>query len=123
MAKTSRREGTPHDEAAALALTMRRDDFRDLTWLADSGFHDMLRFLFTAVRRTPLRSESRRQARNGGGHGCQSGPHRRSALFRSQALGANDLDVLNADKGEHCAQISLLEVVRLKRHSRRVETA
>src|SRR5689334_16966795 len=69
IAQTSRREGTPHDEAAALALTMRRNDFRDLAWLADSGFHDMLRFLFTAVRRSPLRSESRRQARNGGGHG------------------------------------------------------
>jgi hypothetical protein len=45
------------------------------------------------------------------------------ALFRSEGktLGAHDLDVLDPDEGEDCAQVLLLKIVRLKRRSRRVE--
>src|SRR5712671_5724084 len=59
------------------------------------------------------------------GHGRQRRPHRRFALFGpvGEALGADDLDILDADEAEDRAQVGLLKVVGLIWHPRPVEAA
>jgi hypothetical protein len=84
----------------------------------NAGEQKRLRGL-VAARMQPL--GSRRSY--GEGYGCQSGPHRGLPLFcpEGKTLGAEDLEILYADKGEHRPQIPLLEIVGLKGHSWRVE--
>jgi hypothetical protein len=58
-------------------------------------------------------------------HGRQRGAHCLLALFRpvGEALGADELDIIDADKAEDRAQIRLVEVVGLLRRSGRLKTA
>src|SRR4029077_8458399 len=62
---------------------------------------------------------------NGGWNGRMGSVQRRFPMrgAERQPLGADDFDVADADEGEDRAQILLLEVVRLERHSRCVKPA
>jgi hypothetical protein len=82
------------------ALTMRRDDFRDFAVLSSFPACSAFR------RRSPQPLRASRVAKlKGGGHdAARPAPLHHAVPVQGKTLGANDL-VLNADKGEHCAQV------------------
>jgi hypothetical protein len=62
---------------------------------------------------------------DGRGNGRKGGVQRRFPVGRAERkpFGSDDFHVTDAEEGEDRAQILLLEVVSLERHSRRVKPA
>ena len=85
-------ERAAHDKAAALALAMRGDDFRDLMRIADFCSH---RILHDWLRRLACCGPH-----DSGGNGGQSGPCRCLALLRpeGETFAPDNLDIIDAMK-------------------------